>query len=94
MEKPRCGVCSKCGEVIECPECRKVSESPRTAGCADFILPDGITYGGKGPGGEYYSKDVDALSSHSLWTEGEENWTANELEAIAKHKRLMDSISD
>lgn len=48
----------------------------------------GIHYGGRGPGGEYYSKDLgDGLSSVSLWTEGEESWTPEELEAIALHKR-------
>ena len=61
---------------------------------AEPLLPDGVTYGGRGPGGEYYSKDVDALCSHSVWTEGEESWTADELEAIAIHKRHIESISE
>jgi len=55
-------------------------------------LPEGITYGGRGPGGEYYSKDGD-IDSHSLWTEGDESWTADELEAIARHKRFLDGTT-
>ena len=49
-------------------------------------LPDGIDYGGEGPGGEYYTKEVDDLSSISIWTKGEEHWTAEELRAIADHQ--------
>jgi hypothetical protein len=49
-------------------------------------LPAGLTYGGEGPGGEYYSKDIDGLSSISLWTKGQESWTAEELRAIARHQ--------
>ncbi len=52
-------------------------------------LPDGITYGGNGPGGEFYSKEG-RLDSFSLWTKGEESWTADELRAIANHQ---DSIN-
>lgn len=53
-------------------------------------LPDGITYGGSGPGGEFYSKDVDDLHSHSLWTMGDDSWTADELRAIANHKTYLE----
>ena len=47
----------------------------------------GIAYGGRGPGGEYYSKNVDDLASITISTEGEESWSPEELEAIACHKR-------
>jgi hypothetical protein len=56
---------------------------------AQSVLPDGITYGGLGPGGEFYSKNI-GRDSISLWTKGEESWTADELMAIAKHQ---DSIN-
>jgi hypothetical protein len=52
-------------------------------------LPDGITYSGLGPGGEFYSKETRG-DSISLWTKGEEHWTADELRAIANHQ---DSIN-
>ena len=58
----------------------------------DDSLDDvGIEYGGKGPGGEYYSKNLNDLHSISLWTEGEESWSVAELRAIAQHKALMDA---
>jgi len=52
----------------------------------------GIEYGGRGIGGEYYSKDADSIGYISLWTEGEESWTADELRAIADHKDSMGTI--
>lgn len=52
-------------------------------------LPVGVTYGGSGPGGEFYSKDVDDLHSHSLWTKGDDSWTAAELRAIAEHQKWL-----
>lgn len=48
-------------------------------------LPSGITYGGQGPGGEYYSKPY-RNDAHSIWTKGEESWTSAELRAIADHQ--------
>lgn len=54
------------------------------------VLPDGITYGGSGPGGEYYSKTI-GFDSISLWTKGEEHWTAAELRAIANHQDLINN---
>lgn len=49
-----------------------------------------IKYGGRGSGGEYYSKEQpDGLDSISLWTEGDEFWTPEELRAIADHKEAL-----
>jgi hypothetical protein len=48
-------------------------------------LPSGITYGGSGLAGEYYSKPY-RNDAHSIWTKGEESWTSAELRAIADHQ--------
>ena len=53
-------------------------------------LPEGITYGGEGPGGEFYSKEVDSFHAHSIWTKGEESWTGDELQAIAYHQKYLE----
>ena len=68
-------------------------ERDATAGIdkTDPMLPPGIEYGGRGPGGEHYSMEINPLISVILWTEGEDSWTADELEAIAHHKRCVDS---
>lgn len=72
-------------------------KTPATAPVDAVVMRDaeqrlaslGISYGGRGPGGEFYTKDIDDLASISVWTAGEESWTADELEAIAAHKRLI-----
>lgn len=56
-------------------------------------LPKGVTYGGRGPAGEYYSRHINPLAAISIWTEDAdgEHWTADELEAIVRHKRWVDA---
>lgn len=49
-------------------------------------LPVSVAYGGRGPIGEHYFKEGGA----TLCTAGEESWTADELIAVAMHKRAMD----
>jgi len=53
-------------------------------------LPDGIEYGGRGPGGEFFSKDINELHSASIWTEGEESFTGDELIAIGRYKKWLE----
>lgn len=55
----------------------------------------GITYGGRGPGGEYYMKQIDDLSCVAVWTESNdgEKFSADELEAIAADKRKRDQLA-
>ena len=55
----------------------------------------GITYGGRGPGGEYYTKQIDDLSCVAVWTESNdgEKFSADELEAIAADKRKRDQLA-
>ena len=57
-------------------------------------LPNGITYGGKGPVGEYYAKEISDLATISLWTKSrdEECWTAEELRAISTHQEWLDEL--
>jgi len=72
-------------------ETKRQDEHSGSPACSTAIDALGITYGGRGPGGEFYSKDLDSLRSISLWTECAEgeSWTPEELEAIAAHKRSL-----
>ena len=55
------------------------------------LLP-GLQYGGRGPGGEYYIKDMGRGVSDSIWiresTNGRLLWTPEDFEAIAEDIRV------
>ena len=64
------------------------SGSPLTSpSCAPQELGNGVYYGGRGPGGEYYSAEVDDLSSESLWVTqaGQNVWTLERLKLVVAH---------
>ena len=57
-------------------------------------LPPGIGCVDRGTTSEYYTKRINAIRSNIIRTEGENNWTADELEAIVRHKRLVDKAKE
>ncbi len=54
-------------------------------------ISETVYYGGRGKGGEYYSKDFGNDESESIWTmeKNIQRWTPEDLELIASHLRRM-----
>ena len=52
----------------------------------------GLWYGGRGIAGEFYVKELGNGEAITMATECNErqSWTADDLEAIAAHKRMID----
>ena len=78
-------------DMVKAHVARRQDEKPNVALPE---LPAGIGCVDRGTGNEYYTKRINAIRSNIIRTAGENNWTADELEAIVRHKRLVDEAKE
>lgn len=72
----------------DCERQNEMSDEPKE-------LRPGLLYGGRGPGGEYYSKDT-GRDYGDVWVRESDRqvWTAEDFEAIAAHMRKRGTANE